>query len=93
MKTKAFDCVEMKWRGGHRVYERIKNMTPCRSWPTGGGGVPAWRGGSGRPVHNRQGPRGGREVIAYPKGGGRLLRGRPDPGHSPGTILVVSGGG
>ena len=28
MKTKTFDCVEMKWRGGRRVYDRIKDMTP-----------------------------------------------------------------
>ena len=28
MKTKTFDCVKMKWRGGRRVYARIKNMTP-----------------------------------------------------------------
>lgn len=27
MKTKTFDCVEMKRRGSRRIYERIKNMT------------------------------------------------------------------
>lgn len=28
MKTKPFDCVEMKREGAKRVYEIIKNMTP-----------------------------------------------------------------
>ena len=28
MKVKTFDCVAMKRRGGRRVYQRIKNMTP-----------------------------------------------------------------
>ena len=27
MKTKTFDCVEMKHRGGMRVYEAVKGMT------------------------------------------------------------------
>jgi len=27
MKTKTFDCVEMKRRGAALIYERIKNMT------------------------------------------------------------------
>lgn len=27
MKKKGFDCVEMKRKGGARIYERIKNMT------------------------------------------------------------------
>ncbi|MDD4888854.1 MAG: hypothetical protein PHU85_02905 [Phycisphaerae bacterium] len=27
MKTKAFDCVEMKRQGSRRVYEHIKTMT------------------------------------------------------------------
>ncbi len=27
MKTKEFDCVEMKRRGSLRVYEQLKNMT------------------------------------------------------------------
>ena len=27
MKTKTFDCVEMKRRGAVRIYERTKNMT------------------------------------------------------------------
>lgn len=27
MQTKTFDCVEMKRRGGRRVYEQIKGMT------------------------------------------------------------------
>lgn len=27
MANKAFDCVEMKRRGGRRVYERIRGMT------------------------------------------------------------------
>jgi len=29
MKTKTFDCVEMKRRGAARIYERIKDMTPA----------------------------------------------------------------
>jgi hypothetical protein len=28
MKTKTFDCIEMKRRGSREVYSRIKNMTP-----------------------------------------------------------------
>ncbi len=27
MKTKTFDCVEMKRRGAERIHERLKNMT------------------------------------------------------------------
>ena len=27
MKTKMFDCVEMKRRGAERIHERVKNMT------------------------------------------------------------------
>ncbi len=27
MKTKTFDCVEMKRRGAARIYERTKDMT------------------------------------------------------------------
>jgi hypothetical protein len=27
MKTKTFDCVEMKHRGGQRIYEMVKGMT------------------------------------------------------------------
>jgi hypothetical protein len=27
MKTKTFDCVEMKRRGALRIHERLKNMT------------------------------------------------------------------
>jgi hypothetical protein len=27
MKTKTFDCVEMKRRGSQRIYEAIKDMT------------------------------------------------------------------
>jgi len=27
MKTKTFDCVEMKRQGSRRIYERIKDMT------------------------------------------------------------------
>lgn len=27
MKTKTFDCVEMKRRGAARIHERLKNMT------------------------------------------------------------------
>jgi hypothetical protein len=27
MKTKTFDCVEMKRRGGRAVYEAVKGMT------------------------------------------------------------------
>ena len=27
MKTKTFDCVEMKHRGAARIHERLKNMT------------------------------------------------------------------
>jgi len=27
MKTKTFDCVEMKRRDGQRVHERLKDMT------------------------------------------------------------------
>ncbi|MDO8683723.1 MAG: hypothetical protein Q7N50_09610 [Armatimonadota bacterium] len=27
MKTKKFDCVEMKHRGGQKVYEAVKGMT------------------------------------------------------------------
>jgi hypothetical protein len=27
MKTKSFDCVEMKRRGAERIHEIIKNMT------------------------------------------------------------------
>ena len=27
MKTKTFDCVEMKHAGGRRVYQEIKGMT------------------------------------------------------------------
>jgi len=28
MKTKTFDCVEMKRRGAERVYRTVKGMTP-----------------------------------------------------------------
>ena len=28
MKTKTFDCVKMKRKGGHRVYEQTRGMTP-----------------------------------------------------------------
>lgn len=28
MKTKTFDCVEMKRRGSQRIYEATKDMTP-----------------------------------------------------------------
>ena len=28
IKTKAFDCIEMKRRAQARIYERIKDMTP-----------------------------------------------------------------
>ena len=27
MKTKTFDCVEMKRRGAARIHDRLKNMT------------------------------------------------------------------
>lgn len=27
MKTKTFDCVKMKHRGGDRIYEQIKGLT------------------------------------------------------------------
>lgn len=27
MKTKTFDCIEMKRRGSQRIYETIKDMT------------------------------------------------------------------
>ena len=29
MKTKTFDCVEMKREGARRVYEKTRNMTPA----------------------------------------------------------------
>ena len=28
MKTKTFDCVEMKRKGAERVYQLVKDMTP-----------------------------------------------------------------
>jgi hypothetical protein len=28
MKTKTFDCVEMKRKGGRHVYEQTRGMTP-----------------------------------------------------------------
>jgi len=28
LKTKTFDCVEMKREGGRRIYQRVKDMTP-----------------------------------------------------------------
>jgi len=28
MKTKTFDCVEMKRRGAERIYEELKDLTP-----------------------------------------------------------------
>ncbi len=28
MKTKGFDCVEMKRRGSFRIHEETKNLTP-----------------------------------------------------------------
>ena len=30
MNGKDFDCVRMKRRGGRRVYERIKDLTPAQ---------------------------------------------------------------
>ena len=28
MKTKTFDCVEMKRKGAEKIYQKIKDMTP-----------------------------------------------------------------
>lgn len=29
MKTKTFDCVEMKRKGAERIYQLVKDMTPA----------------------------------------------------------------
>ena len=39
MKTKTFDCVEMKRRGAQRIHEAIKDMTPAQK-------LNYWRGRS-----------------------------------------------
>ncbi|MBI5092104.1 MAG: hypothetical protein HZB26_06615 [Candidatus Hydrogenedentes bacterium] len=32
MKTKTFDCVEMKREGGRRIYEALKGKSPEEQW-------------------------------------------------------------
>ncbi len=59
MKTKKFDCVEMKRRGARRVFEATRGMTveeevaywrkrtrEARRWLAEGGGIKSASGGS-----------------------------------------------